>query len=199
MSSNEIDKEKRWFLTATTTVVGGGMAAVAALPLVSSFQPSERAKTAGAPVEADISAIEPGRYMTVKWRGKPVWLVRRTPEQLAALAEIEDNLADPGNEASLQPEYALNRNRSIDQSEVLVMVGLCTHLGCSPTYRPDVAAADLGADWKGGFFCPCHGSKFDISGRVYKGVPAPSNMEVPPHRYISDSIVQIGVDQEGAS
>lgn len=198
MSSNQIDKEKRWFLTASTSVVGGGMAAAAAIPFVSTFQPSERAKAAGAPVEADISKIEPGRYMTVKWRGKPVWIVRRTQEQLDALPEIEEKLADPDNIVEQQPGYAANRNRSIKESEFLVMVGLCTHLGCSPTYRPDVAAADLGADWKGGFFCPCHGSKFDVSGRVYKGVPAPSNMEIPPHRYLSDTVVQIGIDQEDA-
>ncbi len=199
MSSDKIDNDKRWFLTASTCVAGAGAATAMAVPFVSTFQPSERAKTAGAPVEADISAIEPGRYLTVKWRGKPVWIVRRTAEQLEALAEVEGKLADPENTKLQQPEYASNRNRSINESEYLVMVGLCTHLGCSPTYRPDIAAADLGADWKGGFFCPCHGSKFDISGRVYKGVPAPTNMEVPPHRYLSDTLVQIGVDQGEAS
>ena len=183
-------------MLVTGAGVVGGLGAVAlAAPMVASMSPSERAKAAGAPVEVDISKLEPGRRMTVEWRGKPVWIVNRTPDALGGLEQVTGQLADPESEKSIQPEYAQNESRSI-KPEILVMVGICTHLGCSPTYRPEVAAADIGADWLGGFFCPCHGSKFDFSGRVYAGVPAPTNMDIPPHKYLSDTVIIVGVDQE---
>lgn len=193
-----VDLGRRRFLTATATVVGGVGAAFVAVPFLKSWSPSERAKAAGAPVEADISKLEDGAMMTVEWRGKPVWVVKRTPKMLSDLATLNDQLTDPRSEmASQQPKYTQNANRSI-KPEVLVLVGICTHLGCSPTFRPDIAPADLGPAWKGGFFCPCHGSRFDLAGRVYKGVPAPSNLEVPAYRYLSDTRVLIGVDPETA-
>ena len=157
------------------------------------MSPSARARSAGAPVEVDISKLEPGQRVIVEWRGKPVWVVRRTEELLASLEEVTGELRDADSEDSIQPEFAINTYRSM-KPEIMVMVGVCTHLGCSPTYRPDVAAADLGADWLGGFFCPCHGSKFDIAGRVYKGVPAPTNLEVPPYAYTSDTNILIGAE-----
>ena len=157
------------------------------------MSPSARAKAAGAPVEVDISKLEAGQRVIVEWRGKPVWVLRRTKALLDSLEAVKDELRDVESDSSDQPEYAKNAHRSIDP-EVLVMVGICTHLGCSPTFRPDIAPADLGADWQGGFFCPCHGSKFDISGRVYKGVPAPTNLEVPPYQYLSDTRILIGAD-----
>lgn len=195
--STDVNQSRRRFLTATTAVVGGAGAAVAAVPFISSMAPSARAKAAGAPVEADISKLEPGRLVTFKWRGKPVWVVNRTPEMLANLKTLDDQMADPASQLPQQPEYAQNDTRSI-KPEILVMVGLCTHLGCSPLYRPEVAAEGMGAEWKGGFFCPCHGSKFDLAGRVYAGVPAPTNMEIPPHRYVNDNVILIGEDGEAA-
>jgi ubiquinol-cytochrome c reductase iron-sulfur subunit len=193
-----VDLGRRRFLTATATVVGGIGAAFVAVPFLKSWSPSERAQAAGAPVEADISKLEEGAMMTVEWRGKPVWLLKRNQQMLDDLPGLKDQLLDPNSEmASQQPKYAQNASRSI-KPEVLVLVGICTHLGCSPTFRPDVAPADLGPAWKGGFFCPCHGSRFDLAGRVYKGVPAPSNLEVPSYRYLSDSRVLIGVDPEAA-
>lgn len=193
-----VDLGRRRFLTATATVVGGVGAAFVAVPFLKSWSPSERAQAAGAPVEADISKLEDGAMMTVEWRGKPVWLLKRTPKMLADLPTLKDQLLDPNSEtASQQPQYAQNINRSI-KPDVLVLVGICTHLGCSPTFRPDVAPADLGPAWKGGYFCPCHGSRFDLAGRVYKNVPAPKNLEVPSYRYLSDSRVLIGVDPETA-
>ncbi len=191
MSTDGVDLKRRRFLTAATSVVGGVGAVFVAVPFVSSMLPSERAKSLGAPVEADISKLEPGQQMTVKWRGKPVWIVRRTQEMLDSLPGMTDLLSDPDSKEEQQPAYAANANRSI-KPEIMVVIGLCTHLGCSPTYRPEVASADMGADWKGGFFCPCHGSRFDLAGRVYKGVPAPTNLEVPSHRYISDTLIVIG-------
>ena len=189
-----VDKKRRRLLTTGAGVVGAAGAVAMAIPFISSMAPSARAKAAGAPVEVDISKLEPGQRVIVEWRGKPVWVVRRTPELLDSLEKVKDNLRDIESDKSDQPEYAKNTHRSI-KPEILVMVGICTHLGCSPTFRPDVAAADLGgADWLGGFFCPCHGSKFDISGRVYKGVPAPTNLEVPPHQYLSDSRILVGDD-----
>jgi ubiquinol-cytochrome c reductase iron-sulfur subunit len=161
------------------------------------MNPSARAKSAGAPVEADISKLEPGGLLRVKWRGKPVWIVRRTEQNLADLEGLDGILADPASDVPQQPEYARNAHRS-RKPEFLVAVGICTHLGCSPTYRPEVAAADLGADWKGGFFCPCHGSKFDLAGRVYAGVPAPTNLEVPPYQYLGETTILIGDDGEAA-
>jgi len=175
-------------------VVGAVGTGFLLVPFISSMQPSAKARAAGAPVRADISKLEPGQMIRVKWRGKPVWVVKRTPEMLETLPTLNDNLRDPQSGVSEQPEYAQNEYRSI-KPEVLVLIGICTHLGCSPTYRPDVSPADLGPDWKGGFFCPCHGSRFDIAGRVYAGVPAPTNLPVPPHRYLSDDEILIGDDE----
>ena len=195
---DDVDLGRRRFLTATATVVGGVGAAFVAVPFLKSWSPSERAKAAGAPVEADISKLEDGAMMTVEWRGKPVWLLKRTPKMLTDLPTLNSQLLDPNSEvASQQPKYAQNIDRSL-KPEVLVLVGICTHLGCSPTFRPDIAPADLGPAWKGGFFCPCHGSRFDLAGRVYKNVPAPTNLEVPAYRYLSDTRVLIGVDPETA-
>jgi ubiquinol-cytochrome c reductase iron-sulfur subunit len=194
MSGDKANNGRRRFLTAATTVVGAVGTGFALVPFISSMQPSAKARAAGAPVRADISKLELGQMIRVKWRGKPVWIVRRTPKMLDTLPELDDELRDPDSDASLQPEYAKNEERSI-KPEILVLIGICTHLGCSPTYRPDVAPADLGPDWKGGFFCPCHGSRFDLAGRVYKGVPAPTNLTVPPHRYLSDDEILIGEDE----
>jgi ubiquinol-cytochrome c reductase iron-sulfur subunit len=197
MSGDNTNTGRRRFLTAATSVVGAVGVGFALVPFVSSMQPSAKARAAGAPVRADISKLEPGQMIRVKWRGKPVWLVKRTDDMLEALPTLDPELRDPASEQPQQPAYAQNEYRSI-KPEILVTVGICTHLGCSPTYRPDVGAADLGADWKGGFFCPCHGSRFDLAGRVFKGVPAPLNLEIPPHRYLSDIELVIGED-EGAA
>ncbi len=195
MSRDGVNEGRRRFLTAATSVVGAAGAVAVAVPFVGSWNPSAKAKAAGAPVKANISKIEPGQMITVEWRGKPVYVVRRTAETLANLAKMDDLVADPQSEQPQQPEYAKN-HRAI-REELLVLLGLCTHLGCAPMYRPEVGAADLGgSEWLGGFFCPCHGSKFDLAGRVYKGVPAPTNLEVPPHSYDGDAILVIGVDQE---
>ncbi|MGM0563790.1 MAG: ubiquinol-cytochrome c reductase iron-sulfur subunit [Pseudomonadota bacterium] len=191
--SNDVNQSRRRFLTATTAVVGGAGVAAAAVPFVASMTPSARARAAGAPVEADISKLESGRMVTFKWRGKPVWVVSRTDEMVSNLDSLNDKLADPESADPQQPEYAQNTSRSI-KDKYLVMVGLCTHLGCSPLFRPEVAAEGMGRDWKGGFFCPCHGSKFDLAGRVYANVPAPTNMEIPPHYYIDDNTILIGED-----
>jgi ubiquinol-cytochrome c reductase iron-sulfur subunit len=189
---------RRTMLLGISLAMGAVGAAGVAVPFVRSWNPSAKAKAAGAPVDVDISKLELGQNLVVEWRGKPVWVVRRTPEALQSLDQISGNLSDPVSNESDQPEYAKNKHRSI-KDEYLVLVGLCTHLGCSPTYRPEVAPADLGSEWKGGFFCPCHGSKFDFAGRVYKGVPAPTNLEVPPHQYLSDSVLRIGDDQQGSA
>lgn len=195
MSNDVVNKTRRRVLTAATTVVGAVGVVAVAVPFVGSWNPSAKAKAAGAPVRANIGKIEPGQMITVEWRGKPVYIVRRTPESLSGLQKTVDLVRDPESEAPQQPEYAKNPARSIKE-EYLILLGLCTHLGCAPMYRPDVGAADLGGEeWQGGFFCPCHGSKFDLAGRVYKGVPAPTNLEVPPHAYESESVVIIGVDQ----
>ena len=193
MGGDNTNTGRRRFLTAATSVVGAVGVGFALVPFVSSMQPSAKARAAGAPVRADISKLEPGQMIRVKWRGKPVWLVSRTEEMLASLTTLTPKLSDPDSAEPMQPEYAQNEYRSI-KPEILVTVGICTHLGCSPTYRPDVAPADLGGDWLGGFFCPCHGSRFDLAGRVYSGVPAPLNLEVPPHRYLSDNELVIGED-----
>jgi len=193
MGGDNTNTGRRRFLTAATTVVGAVGVGFALVPFVSSMQPSAKARAAGAPVRADISKLEPGQMIRVKWRGKPVWLVKRTDEMLESLTTLTPKLRDPDSAEPMQPEYAQNEYRSI-KPEILVTVGICTHLGCSPTYRPDVAPADLGGDWLGGFFCPCHGSRFDLAGRVYSGVPAPLNLEVPPHRYLSDNELVIGED-----
>ena len=188
MSSEEVDSNRRRFLTAGTVVVGATGTAIAAWPFLRSWSPSARAKTAGAPVEADISKLQPGQLIIVKWRGKPVWVVRRDEQALETLASVEGELRDPASEESIQPEYASNQFRS-RKPEYLIMEGICTHLGCSPTYRPEITA-----DFQGGFFCPCHGSKFDFAGRVYSGVPAPTNLTIPPHYFVSDTVVLIGED-----
>jgi len=197
VEGQKVDARKRKFLIAATSAVGGVAVAGVAVPLVMSMLPSARAKAAGAPVEVDISKVEPGMLLTVEWRGKPVWIVNRTPEMLDMMAKHDDQLADPMSEMPQQPDYCKNANRSI-KPEYLVAVGICTHLGCSPTFRKDVGAADLGGDWPGGFFCPCHGSRFDLAARVYKGVPAPTNLVIPPHQYLSDAKLLIGVDAKGA-
>jgi ubiquinol-cytochrome c reductase iron-sulfur subunit len=197
VDGQKVDTRKRKFLIAATSAVGGVAVAGVAVPLVMSLLPSARAKAAGAPVEVDISKVEPGMLLTVEWRGKPVWIVNRSPEMLDLMAKHDDQLTDPKSEMPQQPDYAKNATRSI-KPEYLVAVGICTHLGCSPTFRKEVGAADLGADWPGGFFCPCHGSRFDLAARVYKGAPAPTNLVIPPHQYLSDAKLLIGVDAKGA-
>ena len=193
MSDTPVDASKRTWLIASGCVCAVGAAGVA-VPLISSFEPSELAKAAGAPVEADISDIKPGEMKTVEWRGKPVWIMRRTPEMLAALPQQDAALADPASRKDQQPEYARNPQRSI-RPEVFVTVGICTHLGCSPTAVPaGTSNPSVGDQWQGGFFCPCHGSTFDLAGRVFKNKPAPTNLEVPPHRYVSDTRLLIGDD-----
>jgi len=198
--SNTVDNSKRRFLTtAASVVVGGAGAAAVAVPFVSSMLPSAKAYAAGAPVEVDISKLEVGQLMTIEWRGKPVWVYRRSPEVLDNLSTQDDNLRDPASSVKdQQPEYCINEGRSI-REELMVLVGICTHLGCSPTYRPELAPEDLGSDWKGGFFCPCHGSKFDLAGRVFKGVPAPINLVVPPYYFQGDNRIIIGEDAQGAA
>jgi ubiquinol-cytochrome c reductase iron-sulfur subunit len=197
--SQSIDTGKRRFLTAAASVVGGAGAAAVAVPFVSSMLPSAKAEAAGAPVEVDISKLESGQLLTVEWRGKPVWIFRRSPEVLANLETLNDSLRDPASEVvSQQPEYCKNDTRAI-RDELMVLVGICTHLGCSPTYRPELAPADLGAEWKGGFFCPCHGSRFDLAGRVFQGVPAPINLQVPPYHFQGDNLVVVGEDAQGVA
>ena len=198
MSTDTVDKGKRRFLVTSTSVVGAVGAGFVAVPFVSSWMPSERAKNAGAPIEADISRLEEGRMMTVEWQSKPVWIVRRSEKTLADLETNNAALRDPASEnPDQQPAYAQNQHRSIKE-DVLVLVGICTHLGCSPTFRPDIAPADLGEDWLGGFFCPCHSSRFDMAGRVFAGVPAPTNLSVPPHYYVSDNVILVGKVGENA-
>ncbi|MDI9332350.1 MAG: ubiquinol-cytochrome c reductase iron-sulfur subunit [Alphaproteobacteria bacterium] len=198
MSDNAVDTSKRTWLIATSCAGAVGGAAVA-VPFVSTFQPSEKAKAAGAAVEVDISALKPGEKLTVEWRGKPVWIIRRTPEQLESLQKTENQLADPKsqrNSADLTPEYARNQARSI-KPEIFVGVGICSHLGCSPVDKFQTGAQpSLPDDWAGGFLCPCHGSTFDLAGRVFKNKPAPDNLEVPPHMYLSDSKLLIGDDKK---
>jgi ubiquinol-cytochrome c reductase iron-sulfur subunit len=192
MSTDSVNNGKRRFLVASTSVVGAVGVGFVAVPFLASWMPSERAKNAGAPIEADVSRLEEGRMMTVEWQSKPVWIVRRSEKTLANLEESTDKLSDPASEnVDQQPEYAQNMYRSI-KPEFLVLVGICTHLGCSPTFRPDIAPADLGESWLGGFFCPCHSSKFDLAGRVFSGVPAPTNLVVPPHYYVTDTTIIVG-------
>ena len=199
MSDQQVDQGKRTWLIATSCAGAVGGVSVA-VPFVSTFAPSERAKAAGAPVEADISALKPGEKMTVEWRGKPVWIVRRTPEQIAELPKNDAELADPKSErkAFPIPAYANNEHRSL-KPEYLVVVGICSHLGCSPSDKFEVGAqASLPDNWPGGFLCPCHGSTFDLAGRVYKNKPAPDNLEVPPYMYLSDTKLLIGEDKATA-
>lgn len=199
MSNDGVNQKRRRFLTGATCVVGAAGVAGAAVPFVGSWFPSAKAKAAGAPVKINIGKLEPGSMMIEEWRGKPVYVVRRSAEALASLEKQTGKLNDPKSQKSEQPQYVDPVTRSI-KDEYLILVGLCTHLGCAPKYRPEVGAADLGGDeWLGGFFCPCHGSKFDLAGRVYAGVPAPTNLAVPPHSYESDNVVVIGIDTEAAA
>lgn len=196
MTDDVVNKTRRRVLTAATSVVGAVGVVGAAVPFVGSWNPSAKAKAAGAPVRANIGKMDPGQMITVEWRGKPVYIVRRTPETIENLDKVDDLVSDPNSEDPQQPEYATNKARAI-KDEYLVLIGLCTHLGCAPLFRPEVGVSDLGGDeWQGGFFCPCHGSKFDMAGRVYKGVPAPTNLEVPPYRYETDTLLVVGEDQE---
>jgi ubiquinol-cytochrome c reductase iron-sulfur subunit len=190
----KVDKTRRNLVVATS-VVGGAASVGAAVPFVASMWPSERARAAGAPVEVDVSRIPPGELAVIEWRGKPVWVLRRTKEMLESLKALEPRLSDPQSKASEQPKYAENEYRS-RAPEVLVLVGVCTHLGCSPQEKPADAKAEMGADWLGGFYCPCHGSKFDFAGRVFKGSPAPLNLVVPPYELVSDSKLVIGEDEK---
>jgi len=196
--TDNVDHSKRRLLIAATTAAGGVAAVGAGAPFVLSLMPSERAKAAGAPVEVDISAIQPGTMISIEWQGKPVWIVRRTKEMLDLLSKHDADLVDPSSSVPQQPEYCDNPTRSI-KPEILVVLGVCTHLGCSPTFRPEISPADLGANWAGGWFCPCHGSRFDLAARVFKGVPAPTNLIIPPHKYLSETRLLIGDDGKGAA
>lgn len=193
MNDEGVDVSKRQFLTSALTVVGAVGTGYLAVPFLAQMQPSVKAMAGGAPVEVDLSKMEPGQLLRVAWRGKPVWILNRTPQALTTLKELESQLSDPNSNESIQPDTSKNAVRSI-KPEIFVAIGLCTHLGCSPTFRPELAPNDLGPDWKGGFFCPCHGSRFDLAGRVYSGVPAPTNLEVPPHHYLSDTLLLVGED-----
>lgn len=193
--AEEINENRRRLLVGATGIVGAVGAAFVAIPFTSSWKPSEKAQAAGAPVDVDISALAEGQMLTIEWRGKPVWIVRRPADVLSKLADVRDQLRDPNSEKSVQPAFAVNEARSL-KPEYLVMVGVCTHLGCAPLYKPN--AGSISPDWQGGFFCPCHGSRFDMSGRVYKSVPAPTNLEVPPYRFLTDTSIRIG-ESEGAT
>ena len=195
----QIDGGRRHFLLVATTVTGLAGAAATAVPFLASWKPSARAQALGAPVEQDISKLEAGAILKVNWRGQAIYIVRRTPEMLATLssAEVVNQLRDPSSAESEQPEYTKNETRALNP-EFLVLVGVCTHLGCAPLDRFQPQDAELGADWPGGFYCPCHGSKFDLAGRVFKDVPAPTNLRVPPYRFMNETLVQIGVDAEVA-
>jgi ubiquinol-cytochrome c reductase iron-sulfur subunit len=197
--TDQIDGGRRHFLLVATTVTGIAGAALTAVPFLASWKPSARAQALGAPVEADISKIEPGAILKVNWRGQAIFIVRRTPEMLAALAtaEVKNSLRDPDSLESIQPDFAKNEARAL-KPEVLVLIGVCTHLGCAPLDRFQPKDAELGATWPGGFYCPCHGSKFDLSGRVFKDVPAPLNLAVPPYRFVNEGVIQIGADSEAA-
>ena len=197
MSDREVDKGKRGFLIAATSVVGGVATGVTAVPFAASMFPSERAKAAGAPVEVDISKLEPGQMQIEEWRGKPVWIVRRTKEMLEGIRKDDNLVADPKSEVPQQPDYAKNEYRSI-KPEIAILLGVCTHLGCSPQFKSVEAKAEMGLEWNGGFYCPCHGSKFDFAGRVFKGVPAPTNLVVPPYKFAGDNKIIIGDDSKGA-
>lgn len=197
MSRKDTDQGKRQFLVAATTVAGGVAAGVAAVPFVASMLPSERAKAAGAPVEVDLSTIALGERKIIEWQGKPVWVVRRTKEMLDTVRGNDGNVADPQSKKKMQPEYATNEMRAI-KDEYLIVVGICTHLGCSPVGKFAKQAEAFDPNWQGGFYCPCHGSLFDLAGRVYKNKPAPDNLVVPPHKYLSDTRIVIGDDTKGA-
>jgi ubiquinol-cytochrome c reductase iron-sulfur subunit len=197
MTKSKKSLNRRKFLANLTKVMGGVGGIFAVIPFLSTMLPSEKAKSSGAPIEIDISGLKPGAFKVVEWRGKPVWVVRRTAEMINNTQEDNDILTDPKSLEEHQPIYTQNKFRSLNP-EYLVLLGVCTHLGCSPLYKPNSKTAELGLDWKGGFFCPCHGSKFDLSGRVHKGVPAPYNLEVPPYYFSSESKIIIGKDGESA-
>lgn len=194
-ANNPHPDSRRRRLVIATSAAGGVVATATAVPFVASMMPSERARAVGAPVMVDIAKLAPGRMTTASWRGKPVWILHRTPEMLAGLAKVEDELLDPASEREQQPAYCRNQQRS-RKPEHLVAVGLCTHLGCVPTFRPEVAPADLGPAWQGGYYCPCHGSRFDLAGRVYRNVPAPLNLVIPPYYYTDANTVTVGADSE---
>lgn len=196
MSEPKMDKTRRALVVATAAA-GAAAGAGAAVPFVWSMWPSERAKAAGAPVEVDVSRLAPGELMVVEWRGKPVWVIRRSQEMIASLKALTPRLTDPESRVSVQPAYARNEVRAL-KPEIMVMEGVCTHLGCSPQLKPADAKAEMGADWVGGFYCACHGSKFDFAGRVFKGAPAPLNLPVPPHTYLAEAVILIGEDSKGA-
>ncbi|MEX2353053.1 MAG: ubiquinol-cytochrome c reductase iron-sulfur subunit [Gammaproteobacteria bacterium] len=198
MSVDGIDINRRRFLTTTATVVGGAGAVATTIPFISTLSPSAKTKAIGAPIEVEIGGMQPGQLRIVQWQGKPVWILRRDTSVLETLSSLDSQLRDPDSEREQQPEYAKNAHRSI-KPEYLIVLGLCTHLGCSPTFVNDEEGENhnLGSDWKGGFFCPCHGSAFDLAGRVFRGVPAPTNLVVPPHMYLSETKVLIG-DDSGA-
>ena len=190
----KVDKTRRNLVVATS-VAGGAATVAAAVPFFASMLPSEKAKAAGAPVEVEIGSMHPGELRVIEWRGKPVWVIRRTPEMLTSLKAVVPNLTDPNSRSSEQPDYAKNEYRSV-KPEIMVMEGVCTHLGCSPQSKPAEAKAEMGADWVGGFYCPCHGSKFDYAGRVFRGAPAPTNLRVPPYAFVADGQLLIGEDKE---
>ena len=201
MSKDKMDRSKRKLLIAATAVTGGAGLVAVSIPFIRSMSPSAQARAAGGPVELDVSKIQPGMQVTMEWRGRPVWVLRRTPEMLDRLRQsrLRQRLRDPDSGvARQQPDYAANEFRAI-KPELFVVIGICTHFGCVPTFRPEVGPPDLGEDWPGGYFCPCHGSKFDFAGRVYKNVPAPTNLVIPPYRYIGDSAIEIGTDPIGNS
>jgi len=193
MSIDEMDADRRRFLTAATSVIGGVGLGLAAIPFIGSWLPSAKAKSLGAPVEVDISKIQPGQKITVAWRGQPIFVVNRSQQALASLQGMDNQLRDPASAQPQQPEYITAPYRSIKE-KILVLIGICTHLGCVPLYRPKEGSVE--ASWKGGFFCPCHGSKFDLAGRVFKGVPAPTNLPVPPYHYVNDTLLLIGEDPQ---
>jgi len=197
MTESKKSLNRRNFLANLTKVMGGVGGIFAVIPFLSTMSPSEKAKSAGAPIEIDVSGLKPGAFKVVEWRGKPVWVVRRTAEMINNTQEDNDILTDPKSLEEHQPIYTQNKFRSLNP-EYLVLLGVCTHLGCSPLYKPNSKTAELGLDWKGGFFCPCHGSKFDLSGRVHKGVPAPYNLEVPPYYFASENKIIVGKDGESA-
>jgi ubiquinol-cytochrome c reductase iron-sulfur subunit len=195
---DSVDEKRRRLLLVGTSAAAGVAAAGVAVPFLASWFPSARALAAGAPVEYDIASLEPGQQITVEWRGRPVWILKRTPEMLEHLKGHDEVLVDPQSKASNQPDYVKGPGRSI-KPETFVAVGVCTHLGCSPTLKKQIgAASDMGADWPGGYYCPCHNSRFDLAARVFKGSPAPTNLTIPPHRYAADAVIVIGEDTKGA-
>ncbi|MCG5513423.1 ubiquinol-cytochrome c reductase iron-sulfur subunit [Ectothiorhodospira shaposhnikovii] len=199
MANEGVNQSRRRFLVAATSVVGGAGVVAVAYPYLASWAPSARAQAAGAPVEVDVSQVEPGQLIRVEWRGKPIWITHRTPQMLELLPENRPRLSDPDSTVvSQQPAYCQNETRSI-KPEYSILIGICTHLGCSPSYRPELAPPDLGSEWRGGYFCVCHGSRFDLAGRVWRNVPAPINLAVPPHKYLSETLVLIGEDDEGVA